>query len=127
MQDATTSRMSPTVNQEVVATLLEVLLTHEEVNAAIEHALVRRGQLPSSDVESHDLQASIDSAALLEARMMAVEWTQISLLALAGSQVFASTRLACAISSQLVWCHSWLTSPFTAGQGRGHQSAFFCL
>ena len=30
---------SPTLNQEVVATLFEVLLTHEDVTAAIEHAL----------------------------------------------------------------------------------------
>lgn len=30
---------SPTLNQEVVATLFEVLLTHESVNAAIDHAL----------------------------------------------------------------------------------------
>lgn len=81
--------MSPTINQEVVATLLEVLLTHEEVNAAIKHALVRRDQPTQSDVTSQDLQASINSAALLEARLMAVEWTQISLLALAGSQVCA--------------------------------------
>lgn len=30
---------SPTLNQEVVATLFEVLLTHEDVTAAIDHAL----------------------------------------------------------------------------------------
>lgn len=84
-------RASPTLNQEVVAALLEVLLTHEGANAAIEDALARRQDAPQRELAAPDLQRSIDSAALLEARLTAIEWAQISLIALSGTQV----RLRC--------------------------------
>jgi hypothetical protein len=71
----------------VVATLLEVLLTHDRVNAAIEHALKHRDVPPAQVGDGDDLQTSIESAALLDARLTAVEWAQVSLVALQGTQV----------------------------------------
>jgi hypothetical protein len=78
---------SPTLNQEVVTTLLEVLLTHEVANAAIEDALARRAEAPLREGLGADLHKSIASAALLEARLTAIEWSQVALLALSGTQV----------------------------------------
>jgi hypothetical protein len=84
---------SPTLNQEVVATLLEVLLTHESANAAIEDALAHRAEAPLREGVATDLQKSINSAALLEARLTAIEWSQIALIALSGTQARSGTFL----------------------------------
>lgn len=92
-QDNAAPNTSPTINQEVVATLLEVLLTHDDANAALETALAHRGDAPTRDLANSDLSASIASAALLESRLTAVEWTQIALLALNGTQVRLSSAL----------------------------------
>jgi hypothetical protein len=77
---------SPTLNQEVVATLFEVLLTHEQVNVAIEHALKSHEQAHVREGEASSLKDCIESAAVLEARLTAVEWSQIALVALQGTQ-----------------------------------------
>jgi hypothetical protein len=66
-----------------------VLLTHDAANAALDAALARRGDAPVRDLAAAELPAAIASAALLEARLTAVEWTQIALLALSGTQARA--------------------------------------
>ena len=93
---------SPTINQEVVATLLEVLLTHDAATSALSAALAKRHEAPARDLVGADLNTSIASAALLEARLTAVEWTQIALLVLNGTQVraAAATKLVCEASCE---------------------------
>ena len=92
---------SPTLNQEVVATLFEVLLTHEQVNAAIEHALKSHEQEHVREGEASNLKDCIESAAVLEARLTAVEWSQIALVALQGTQVRAPASLSICVK------HAW--------------------
>ena len=66
---------------------MEVLLTHDEANRAIEHALKSHDQIQAQEGEADDLKVCIDSAAVLDSRLTAVEWTQIALVALQGTQV----------------------------------------
>lgn len=85
---------SPTINQEIVATLMEVLLTHDDANRAIEHALKSHDQIQAQEGEADDLKVCIDSAAVLDSRLTAVEWTQIALVALQGTQVIPCSKSA---------------------------------
>lgn len=86
---------SPTINQELVATLMEVLMTHDDANRAVEHALKSHDQIQAQEGEADDLKVCIDSAAVLDSRLTAVEWTQIALVALQGTQVlFRFTRVS---------------------------------
>lgn len=88
---------------------MEVLLTHEEANRAIEHALKSHDQIQAQEGEADDLKVCIDSAAVLDSRLTAVEWTQIALVALQGTQVHpvsSSARLT-AVNASTCTCFSW--------------------
>jgi uncharacterized membrane protein len=51
------------------------------------------GCMQVRDGEANNLKACIESAAVLEMRLTAVEWSQIALVALQGTQVGAHTTV----------------------------------
>lgn len=107
---------SPTINQEIVATLMEVLLTHDDANRAIEHALKSHDQIQAQEGEADDLKVCIDSAAVLDSRLTAVEWTQIALVALQGTQVIPCSNVALKTPLFLILIHRSVMSMFPCCQ-----------
>jgi len=78
---------SPTLAHELFASLLETLLTHDAA-AAVDRAA--RCQHLSTQGVAHgagELRPVIEAAALLEARLVAAEWSQVAQVALQATQV----------------------------------------
>jgi hypothetical protein len=85
---------SPTLNQEVVASLLEVLLTHEDAAAAVALAQRTADAAPLAAAAGSDIVAAVGAAAVHEARLTAVEWAHIAVVALQGTQVRSTQHAA---------------------------------
>lgn len=86
---------SPTLSQELVASLLDALLTHDS-NIVITRALKSQDLSTSPNATSNsNLEECIEAASMLEARLVAVEWSQIALVALQGTQVRCFSLSAC--------------------------------
>ena len=85
---------SPTLSHELFSSLLETLLAHD-ANAAIQRASKSRDKSTSTALDDQSqLRTVIEAASLLEARLIAVEWSQIALVALQATQVCFHTSAA---------------------------------